>query len=80
MSTKEKELEAKAIAAGILKKRKRGRPGGNPDLVKFQFQPKGDAARTKTLGWKVTPKQFSAARNIPDLNDRFLKWLEEMIG
>lgn len=77
--TKAKKLETIAVESGILEPRRRGRRGGNPDLVKFQFQKKGEEARVKTLGWKVTEAEFIKAKQIPQLNDRFREWLSSQL-
>ncbi len=35
------------------------RPGGNPDLVKYQFTPKGDAPLEKKLSVNLTKKMHT---------------------
>lgn len=81
MKTKAQLLEEIAIEKGLLPpKPGKGRPGGNPDLVKHRFKKAEPELRTKGFGWKVTEADFAIANRIPNLADRFRSWLKDEIN
>lgn len=79
--TRAQILEEIAIKEGLLPpKPGKGRPKGNPDLVKHQYQRAEAELRTKAFGWKITEADFAVASRIPGLADRYRAWLKEEIN
>lgn len=56
----------------------KGRPGGNPVLVKYQFQKKGEVEMTQSVTFRLTPAQREKAKSIPNLSEKFRAWLDSL--
>ena len=66
------------ICIELATKMRRGRPGGNPDLLKFQFQQKGDEPLNRSVTCRVTERQKKKLTKIQDWGDRFREWIDSI--
>lgn len=57
----------------------KGRPGGNPDLIKYAFVASGDEPLIEHLQIKVTPTQ-AQIKKLPDWRDRLRDAIDEILS
>ncbi len=58
-----------------------GRPGGNPDLVKHQYQPKGKEPLEKVVTVRMSKSLYEKIKgDRPDWQDELRKNLEKIYG
>lgn len=57
-----------------------GRPGGNPDLKKYQFSTDKDEACTAHLQLRIAPSQMEKLKAIDGWRDILRKKIDEIIG
>lgn len=54
------------------------RKGGNPELVKFQFQQKSDEPFDKKVGCRVTQRQKEKLDKIKNWPEIFRQWVDSL--
>ncbi len=64
--------------ATAKKKPGSGRPGGNPELVEFQFQQKGDEPFTERLFCRVSKSQKEKLYQFKNWSDLLRQWIDSL--
>ncbi|AGF53732.1 ssl6082 (plasmid) [Synechocystis sp. PCC 6803] len=57
----------------------RGRPGGNPDLEKYQFKSPVSESRTAGIYLRITPTDKERLKNVKDWQEKLRQKVKEII-
>jgi hypothetical protein len=57
-----------------------GRPGGNPDLKKFQFSTDNEESNTALLAVRIAPSQLEKLKAIKDWQDILREKIREILA
>jgi hypothetical protein len=57
-----------------------GRPGGNPDLKKFQFSTDNEESNTALLGVRIAPSQLEKLKAIKGWQDILRAKIKEILA
>jgi hypothetical protein len=57
----------------------RGRPGGNPDLEKYQFKSPVPESRTAGIYLRITPTDKERLKNVKDWQEKLRQKVKEII-
>lgn len=57
-----------------------GRPGGNPDLVKYQFEAGQAESHTHLLALRITASDYEKIKALPDWQDKVRQSIKALIA